>query len=218
MKENLTEIVFILDRSGSMYNLADDTIGGFNSFVEDQKKESGEAKLTVVLFNHEYKLLYDRIDLKDVPRLTNKEYSPAGTTALMDAIGNAISTVGARLSNTPEEERPSKVIVVIATDGYENSSVEYNRSQIKDMIEHQREKYSWEFIFIGAGIDGYREADSIGIGGARAMSVSASAVGTANMFSSVSYATKGIRSCTLDSLDESWKVGDIGMEGSQNGK
>ena len=209
MKENLTEIVFILDESGSMQPLTDDTIGGFNSYVEEQKKEPGEAYLTTVLFDDRYIILHDHINIHDVPPLTDHEYRPTGMTALMDAIGKTINNVGRRLANTPEEERPSHVIFVITTDGYENASREFTRTQVKRMIEHQQEKYSWQFLFLGAGIDAYKEASSIGIGGVYTMSVTADSIGTQNVYCSVSNASKSIRSSNSIE-DEKWKIGDLG--------
>lgn len=209
MKENLTEIVFILDRSGSMRPLTDDTIGGYNSYIKSQQEERGETYLTTVLFNDEHYFLHDHINIKDVKPITSNEYSAFGGTALMDAIGDTINIVGNRLSNTPEEERPSHVIFVITTDGYENVSKEYTRDQIKSMIEHQQEKYSWEFLFLGAGIDAYEEARSIGIGGMRAMSVTTDSLGMQNVYCSVANASKSIRSSN-SIADDSWKVGDVG--------
>ena len=213
MKENLTEIVFILDESGSMQPLASDTIGGFNAYVEQQKQEPGEAYLTTVLFDDRYTILHDHINIQDVPPLTSADYSPLGMTALMDAIGKTINAVGHRLANTPEAERPAHVIFVITTDGYENASKEFDREQVKRMIQHQQEKYSWQFLFLGAGIDAYKEASSIGIGGVHTMSVRSDSAGTRNMYCSVANASTAIRtSCTLDALtDESWKVGDVGQ-------
>lgn len=212
MKDNLTEIVFILDESGSMSSLRDDTIGGFNSYIEDQKKEPGEAYLTTVCFDNEYRLVHDHVNLAAVKPLTYKDYSPRGLTALMDAVGRTINSVGQRLANTPEEERPAHVVFVITTDGYENDSQEFTREQVKRMIEHQQEKYSWQFIFIGAGIDAYSEAESIGLGSYHTMSVSKSDIGTKNLFNSVTVATSAVRNCvTLDSLGNSWKSGDAGQ-------
>lgn len=213
MKDNLTEIVFILDQSGSMWGLRDDTIGGYNTYVEDQKKHDGEAFLTTVLFDDHYVLLHDHVNIQDVKPITHDEYQPYGTTALMDAVGKTINYVGQRLSNTPEEERPAHVIFVITTDGYENASCEYTRAQVKQMIEHQQEKYSWQFIFVGAGIDAYAEAESIGLGGYHTMSVSKSSAGAQSMYSSVSFASNAIRgAATLDSLGNSWKTGDVTNE------
>lgn len=211
MKENLTEIVFILDQSGSMAHLRDDTIGGYNTYVADQKKEPGEAYLTTILFDDNYVTLHNHINIQDVPELTTKYYRPGGCTALMDAIGKTINSVGNRLAHTPEEDRPAHVIFVITTDGYENASKEFTREQIKNMIQHQQEKYSWTFLFLGAGIDAYQEAESIGIGGLYAMNVSADSAGTKNMYYSVTTASNAVRSnATLDGLN--WKTGDIGKQ------
>lgn len=219
MKDNLTEIVFILDQSGSMASLRDDTIGGYNSYIEDQKKEKGEAYLTTVLFDDRYVLLHDHVNLQNVKPITHADYCPTGCTALMDAVGRTINSVGQRLANTPEEERPAHVIFVITTDGYENASKEFTRNQVKKMIEHQQEKYAWQFIFIGAGIDAYAEAESIGLGGYHTMSVSKSSFGAQSMYSSVTFASSAIRGAggggggaTLDSLGDSWKTGDLGNE------
>ena len=172
-----------------------------------------------MLFDDTYKILHDHIDIHQVPPLTEKDYAPGGCTALMDAIGRTINNVGQRLANTPEEERPSHVIFVITTDGYENASREFSRGKIKNMIEHQQEKYSWQFLFLGAGIDAYHEAESIGIGGVHTMSVTSDVQGTSNMFYSVSNASKAVRSsvCVTDCLtDEKWKTGDLGRGNSGN--
>lgn len=163
MKENLTQIVFILDRSGSMDNLTNDTIGGFNSFVKAQKEEPGEAMLTTVLFDDKYEILHDNVNIQDVEPLTSKEYYARGMTALLDAIGKTIKVVGGQLDKTKEEDKPSKVIFVITTDGWENSSKEFIQSQIKEMIKHQQEVYNWEFLFTGAGIDAVGAAVHFGI-------------------------------------------------------
>lgn len=197
MKENLTEIVFILDRSGSMSSLVEDTIGGFNTFIENQKKEKGEALLTTVLFDHDYELLHDGLNLQSVKPLTNKEYYPRGTTALLDAVGRTINTIGDRLNNTPEEEKPSKVIFVITTDGQENSSKEFTRSQIKDMVKHQTEKYDWQFIFLGANIDAVSTAEGFGISGQFASNYTANTMGTRSVYETMSnvvadYRVKGV--------------------------
>lgn len=194
MKDHLTEIVFILDRSGSMMNLTADTIGGYNSMIEKQKQEPGEAKITTVLFDDNYDVLYDAVDIQNVEPMTNAQYYARGCTALLDAIGKTINSVGARLNNTPEEERPSKVIVVITTDGYENSSHEFTRSKIKEMIEHQTTKYSWQFMFLGADIDAVVEAESIGISGDWAVKTSATDVGTRSVYVCLDSAIRTLRS------------------------
>jgi uncharacterized protein YegL len=165
MKENLTEIVAILDRSGSMEELTGDTIGGYNSFIKGQKEVPGEAFLTTVLFDDQYELLHDRVDIKKVKNLTKKQYWARGTTALLDALGKTINDIGLKLYNTPEHERPSKVIFFIITDGLENASHEFTDDKIKQMVELQRNTYSWEFIFLGANMDAFSVATSMGIRG-----------------------------------------------------
>ena len=158
MNENLTELVFILDRSGSMAGREQDTIGGFNGMIEKQKALAGEARVTTVLFDSVSKVLYSRASLRDVKPLTEKEYYARGSTALLDAVGTAIDVVGAQLRDTPEAERPAKVIVIITTDGAENASREYSLEEVKEKIAHQKEKYSWEFLFLGADIDAFGAA------------------------------------------------------------
>ena len=154
MRENSTEMVFVLDRSGSMSGLAADTIGGFNELIEKQKKIEGDAYVTTVLFDHEYEVLHDHVALGEVAPLTDKEYFARGSTALLDAVGRTIDSVGARLAAAPEEERPEHVVFVITTDGRENSSREYTAKQVREMVEHQQQKYSWQFVFLGANMDG----------------------------------------------------------------
>ncbi len=186
MKESLTELVFILDRSGSMYSLTSDTIGGFNSLIEKQKAQPGDADVTTVLFDNEYEILHDHLPLREIRPLTEKEYCVQGCTALLDAVGMTINAVGARLNNTPENERPGKVVVVIVTDGEENASHEYTKAQVKKMITHQQEKYSWDFIFLGANIDAEQEASSLGIRRDFARNYEASKEGTERLFNGVS--------------------------------
>lgn len=204
MKENLTELIMILDMSGSMYELRDDTIGGYNSLIEEQKKEDGEAFVTTVLFNHSYSVLYDRADIKDVKPLTGGEYIPSGMTAMLDAVGRAITSVGQSLAAMPEEERPSRVMVTIITDGYENSSKEYTWDAIRAMIKEQREKYSWVFTFIGADIDTMKVSGDLGIDSRLSKSYTKSADGTGSVYMSVSNAMKKVRAskstATLDEL------------------
>lgn len=194
MKENLTELVFILDRSGSMFGLEAETIGGYNSMIEKQKQEPGEAKVTTILFDTYYEVLHDAVDIQKVEPLTNTQYFARGGTALMDAVGRTINSVGARLASTPEEERPSQVIVVITTDGYENSSTEFTKPMIKEMIEHQTNKYSWKFMFLGANIDAAAEAQSIGISGDWSAQYVASEIGTKSVYACVDSMVSTLRS------------------------
>lgn len=168
MKKGLTEIVFILDRSGSMSGLEKDTIGGFNSTIEKQKKEDGEAFVSTILFDDESEVLHDRVPLASIAPLTEKEYYARGCTALLDAIGGAIHHIGNVHKYARDEDRPEKTIFVITTDGYENASRKYTSDRVKQMIERQKEKYGWEFIFLGANIDAIETAKSFGISEERA--------------------------------------------------
>lgn len=162
-KKGLCEVVSIVDRSGSMQEIAGDAIGAFNSFIEDQKKHPGEATFSLVLFNHEYTKVCSGVNIQDAEPLDNEKYVPAGTTALLDAIGRTIDDVGKRLGDMKDEDRPEKVIVGILTDGLENTSSDYNRQQVFDRIKEQREKYNWEFIFLAANQDAVQEGAKIGI-------------------------------------------------------
>lgn len=198
MKKNLTELVFILDRSGSMQSLASDTIGGFNSMIETQKKEPGEAYVTTVLFDHDYELLHDHINIEDINPITSNEYYARGSTGLLDAVGRTINAIGNRLSATPEDERPDKVIFVINTDGYENCSREFTKKQIKEMIEHQQNKYSWVFMFLGANIDAASEAGGLGIASSRSHNYAYTSGGISSAYSSVDAALCSIRSLDSD--------------------
>lgn len=162
MKKGLTEIVFILDRSGSMSGLEKDTIGGFNSTIEKQKQEAGEAFVSTVLFDNEAEVLHDRVALSTVAPLTEKEYYPRGCTALLDAIGGAIHHIGNVHKYARDEDRPEKTIFVITTDGYENASRKYTADKVRQMVERQKQKYGWEFIFLGANIDAIETARNFG--------------------------------------------------------
>lgn len=195
MNQNLTEMIFILDMSGSMDNLRSDTIGGYNTLINQQKNETGDANVTTVLFDDRYIVLHDNVNIHDVPEMTTKEYSPLGMTAMLDAIGRTINSVGQRLASTPEEKRPAKIVVTIVTDGYENASKEFTYSKIKEMIKHQREKYSWIFTFIGANIDTAEVGDNLGIDAKLSKCYTASADGTASVYAAASKAisyTRGI--------------------------
>jgi uncharacterized protein YegL len=181
MNLNLTEIVFLMDRSGSMGGLEIDTIGGFNAFIKKQKQMEGNTIVTTVLFDDKYELLWNGISAENA-KLTSKEYFVRGSTALLDAIGKTILDVGYRLSGIGEEERPAKVIFVITTDGMENASREFTYGKVKQLIKHQQEKYHWEFIFLGANIDASKEAGSIGISQDNAFNYEASKDGVEKMY------------------------------------
>lgn len=159
---SLTEIIFILDRSGSMKGLEEDTIGGFNGFIEGQSKLAGKTLVTTVLFDDKYEVLWTGIDAQEV-KLTKKEYFVRGMTALLDAVGKTILDVGHRLSETPQSQKPAKVIFVITTDGKENASREFTYPMVKKLIEDHRQEHNWDFIFLGANIDAAKEAKNIGI-------------------------------------------------------
>ena len=179
MKKNLTEIVFILDRSGSMAGLEKDTIGGFNAMLEKQKREPGKALVSTVLFDNTADVIHDRLPLHRVPKLTDREYYVRGCTALLDAVGGAIRHISTIHKYAREEDRPEKTIFVITTDGLENASRRYDYEAVKQMIQRQKEQYGWEFLFLGANIDAAREAARFGIGEDRAANFNCDSKGTA---------------------------------------
>ena len=184
MKKNLTEIVFILDRSGSMSGLEGDTIGGFNGILEKQKKQPGEALISTVLFDHESEVIHDRVDLQKIPPLTEKEYFVRGCTALLDAVGGAIHHISNVHKYIREEDRPEKTLFVITTDGMENASREYTYDRVKQMIEQKKEA-GWDFIFLGANIDAAKEAARFGISLDCAADYHADTLGTKTMYDAV---------------------------------
>ena len=186
MKQGLTEIICVIDKSGSMANLATDAIGGFNTFLQQQKFLPGDAIFTLTLFDTDYKIIHNGISIKTVPELTPQTYSPGGMTALFDAVGRTIDTVGQRLNKTPESERPEKIIVAILTDGQENSSKEYTRELLFDKIKLQHEIYKWEFVFLAANQNAMQAASSIGINPNNAVNFAATANGVAVAYRSVS--------------------------------
>ena len=184
---NLIEIVAIIDRSGSMTGLRKDTIGGFNTFIAEQKKNSGKAKLTLVQFDDYYQIDYDGADIQSVKDLTEETYQPRGSTALLDAVGKTIITVGERLAKTKEEERPGQVIFLIITDGQENSSKEYKvASKIAEMVKHQTEKYNWTFTFLGGGDAAFSQGAAMGFMASNTYNYSANHGGTGNLYRGVS--------------------------------
>lgn len=160
MNDKLTEIAFVMDRSGSMDSMQNEAIGGFNHFLEEQKKEPGDVRFTLVLFDHEYLKPVDHQHLNQVRPLDRNTYLPRGTTALLDAMGRTIDEMGQKLAATPESERPGQVIIACMTDGFENSSKIYSNEKVAQMIEHQRTKYSWEFVFLGATLESREMAKS----------------------------------------------------------
>jgi len=195
MKKGLTELVFILDKSGSMGGLEKDTIGGYNSMLEKQKAVPGECLITTVLFDNDYELLHDRIDIRAVSPITEKEYAVGGSTALLDAIGRTIHKIGNAQMNTADDYRAEKVMFVIITDGEENSSREYSAEKVKAQIQRQKEKYDWEFIFLGANIDAVETAGRFGIAPDRAQNYHADSEGTALNFRVMSEAVATFREC-----------------------
>jgi len=179
MKKNLTELVMILDRSGSMGGLESDTIGGYNSMLKKQRETEGEVLVSTVLFDDESEVLYDRIPLQDMPQMTEKEYYVRGCTALLDAIGGAIHHIGNVHKYAKDEDRPEKTIFVITTDGLENASKRYSYEKVKQIVERQKEKYGWEFLFLGANIDAIETAGRFGIAPDRAANYNSDHMGTA---------------------------------------
>ena len=194
MKNNLTELIFILDKSGSMAGLESDTIGGFNSMLKKQKAMDGECRITTVLFDNNYELLHDRIDIRAVSEMTDKEYQVGGSTALLDAIGLSIQKLIAVQKNTSTEYRAGNVMFVIITDGEENASREYTAEKVKALVEIQKEKYSWEFVFLGANIDAVETARHFGIAPERSMDYVPDAEGTALNFEMMSASVASFRS------------------------
>ena len=204
MKKNLTEIVFILDRSGSMAGLEGDTIGGFNAMIQRQKREAGEAVVSTVLFDDQREVIHDRVDIRLLPPLTEKEYYVRGCTALLNAVGKAIRHIGNVHKYAREEDRPEKTLFVITTDGMENASRSYSYDRVKSMIQRQKEKYGWEFIFLGANIDAAREAARFGIHADYAANYNADREGTAVVYETVTDAICHVRACSAP-LSADWK-------------
>ena len=192
-KPGFTDISIVLDRSGSMHEIADDTIGSFNAFVADQGKAPGEVRLSLVLFDHEYDRVYDAVPLASVPPLTPQTYQPRGNTALLDAIGRTILATGRRLERMAEPDRPERVIFVILTDGHENSSREFTRDKVFAMISHQRDVYRWHFEFLGANQDAISTAGAIGIPAADSLTFGANPAGVARSGAAVSAKMRAFR-------------------------
>ena len=200
----LTELVFILDRSGSMGGLEADTIGGFNAMIEKQKKESGEAYVSTVLFDNTSEVIHDRLCLSAVPELTEEQYFVRGCTALLDAVGGAIHHIGNVHKYIRKEDVPDKTLFVITTDGMENASRKYTYEKVRKMIERQKERYGWEFLFLGANIDAAREAKRFGISADRAANYHCDEEGTALNYEVISEAVSRVRCCAPLTAD--WKA------------
>ncbi len=203
MKQNLTELVFILDRSGSMDGLEDDTIGGFNAMLEKQKKEEGKAFVSTILFDDKTEVLHDRLPLDRVRPITEEEYYVRGCTALLDAVGGAIHHIGNIHKYARREDRPGRTLFVITTDGMENASRRYTAPQVRRMIERQKARYGWEFLFLGANIDAVETAGQLGIGADRAVNFHCDSRGTRLNYATVCQAVSAVRSCAP--LDAHWK-------------
>ena len=209
MRENLTEVVFILDRSGSMAGLESDTIGGFNSMLEKQKKEEGEAYISTILFNNHSHVLHDRVEIEKIKPMDENQYYVGGGTALLDALGYAIHHIGNVHRYAREEDRPEKTMFIIMTDGEENASGRYTYDDVKRMVERQKKEYDWEFLFLGANIDAIKAASRFGIGANRAVNFECDSKGTQLNYETVSKVVSGYRTCSRklpDFLDRVDKV------------
>lgn len=203
MKKNLTEIIFILDRSGSMSGLEADTIGGFNSMIEKQKKADGEAMISTVLFDNVSEVIHDRVSVLDIQPMTDKDYTVRGCTALLDAIGGAIHHIGNIHKYARAEDVPEHTLFVITTDGMENASRHYNAERVKQMIERQKARYGWEFLFLGANIDAVETARHFGIGADRALNYHSDSAGTQLNYEVLSEAICAVRGSVQ--LGADWK-------------
>ena len=203
MRKGLTEVVFILDRSGSMSGLEADTIGGFNSMIEKQRKEEGEAYISTILFDDQTEILYDRVPVGKVAPMTDKQYYVRGCTALLDAIGGAVHHIAKIHKNEKEEDRPEKTLFIITTDGMENSSRKYDYKKVKKMVEKQKEKHGWEFLFLGANIDAIEVAGRFGIDANRALNYKCDSAGTALNYN--------VLSATISAVRKSRSAKEMGM-------
>lgn len=210
MDNNVTELVFILDKSGSMHGLEDDTVDGFNSMIEDQKKQAGKVWVSTVLFSNRSEVLHDRVELENVGKMTEKEYRTGGNTALLDAVGDAIHHIGSIHKYARKEDVPAKTLFIIATDGMENASHRYSYRDVKEMIRRQEEKYGWEFVFVAANIDAAETADELGICRENAANYRYDESGTREMYACMSAVVKQVRG--KGKIDADWS------EGLNNGK
>ena len=215
MKNNITELVFILDRSGSMAGLESDTIGGFNAMIEKQKKQEGECYVSTVLFDNVSEVLHDRLKLSEIKTMTDRDYTVRGCTALIDAIGGAIHHIGTIHKYARPEDVPEHTMFIITTDGMENASRRYSSEDVKAMIERQKEKYGWEFLFIGANIDAVETAAKYGIGADRAVNYNADSEGISVVYASVARAVCNVRAKAC--LEADWSE-DINADYERRGK
>ncbi len=208
MKKGLTEIVFILDRSGSMAGLEEDTIGGYNSMLERQKKEEGKAVISTVLFDDRCEVLHDRLDLEEVEPVTEKEYYVRGCTALLDAVGGAVKHIATVHKYAREEDRPEKTLFIITTDGMENSSRQYDFEKVRQMVEEKKEKWGWEFLFLGANMDAIQVAGRFGIREENAVNFECDSQGTRLNYAVVSRAVSSARAnaCMEQAVPAGWKA------------
>ena len=205
MKKNLTELVFVLDMSGSMAHLTDDTVGGFNSVLKEHADKDGDVLVTTYLFNNDSKMLHDRLPIAEVPEMTTTDYRATGCTALIDALGDAIRHIVGIHRYARAEDIPEHTIFVITTDGMENASHKYSSERVKEMITHEQEKYGWEFVFLAANIDAVETAARYGIRREKAVNYRHDSIGTANVYESVSCAVRAVRAgCSLDE-EHSWR-------------
>ena len=204
MRKNLTELVFILDKSGSMSGLEADTIGGFNAMIDKQRREAGEALVSTVLFDTDCTVVHDRVNLADVPKLTEREYCPGGCTALLDALGGAIHHIGSVHKYAREEDVPERTLFVITTDGMENASRRYTSDQVKAMIQRQKAKYDWEFLFLGANIDAVEAAGHLGIDADHAVDYQADSAGTRLNYEVLADAVMNVR-CS-GAVEKGWNA------------
>lgn len=203
MRKGLTEVVFILDRSGSMGGLEADTIGGFNGMIEKQKKEEGEAYISTVLFDDQSEVIYDRVPIGKVEPMTDRQYYVRGCTALLDAVGGAISHISNVHKYAREEDRPEKTIFIITTDGMENASRTYTYGRVKKMVEERKEKYGWEFLFLGANIDAVEVAGRFGIDKDRALNYECDHIGTTVQFTAMTGVVSAVRKArSKDEMDD----------------
>ena len=221
MRDNLTEIIFILDRSGSMRGLEADTIGGFNSLIAKQQKEEGEAFISTVLFDDKSDVIHDRVPVGEVKELTEEDYYVRGCTALLDAVGEAIHHIGNVHKYARDEDRPAKTLFVITTDGLENASKRYSFKDVKRLIERQKKKYNWEFLFLGANIDAIEVAGNMGISRERAANYNCDKVGTALNYRVLGEAVRRVRKCSVKDVscafeDGTWKE-DIDLDYEERG-